>query len=327
MALVNAGHLVHLRPFGHLDYSPESERVREDTIYDLSSLTKVVATTTVLMTLVEDGLDLKAPVARWVPELRTPDKQGIRILDVLSHSSGLPAWAPLFRTTAGWGGFLAAIGEMPLEYEPGSRSLYSDLGFMVLKPVLEAVSGEDFGSLVRTRVVEPLRMESTGFCPAQSLRPRIAPTEVDPSRGGVLRGEVHDENAGALGGVAPHAGLFGTAPDLVRFSRSMLGAPLERSVAAPSTIAEFTTKVGIPGSSRALGWDTPSPGSSAGTLLGPRSFGHTGFTGTSIWFEPDREFSLVLLTNRVHPTRDNIQHREVRSRLADLAVSAVSERA
>jgi CubicO group peptidase (beta-lactamase class C family) len=218
--------------------------------------------------------------------------------------------------------------------------VYSDLGLILLGEVLERVGGASLPGLAGTRVLEPLSMTSTMFRPPSSLRDRIAPTERDPWRGRVLRGEVHDENAFALGGVAPHAGLFGTASDLARFAQMMLnGGTLEgRRIVSPATVDLFTRRAGVPGSTRALGWDTPTdesgarssvpgePGySSAGSLFSPRSFGHTGFTGTSMWMDPDRGLFLILLTNRVHPTRENRQILAVRSRLADAVVRALVE--
>jgi CubicO group peptidase (beta-lactamase class C family) len=168
-------------------------------------------------------------------------------------------------------------------------------------------------------------MKDTTYRPGPELRPRIAPTENDPWRGHVLRGEVHDENAAALGGVAPHAGLFGTATDLARFAQMLLdGGVLEHQrIVSRETLDRFARPAGVPGSSRALGWDTLSENSSAGSLFGPRSFGHTGFTGTSMWMDPDRHLFVVLLTNRVHPTRDNNAIREVRRAVADAVVKGL----
>ncbi len=168
-------------------------------------------------------------------------------------------------------------------------------------------------------------MKDTLFRPGPDLLPRIAPTEKDPWRGRLLRGEVHDENAFALGGVAPHAGLFGTAPDLARFAQMLLNGGVydHRRLVSRETVELFTRRAGVPESSRALGWDTPSAGSSAGTLFSSRSFGHTGFTGTSLWIDPDRRLFLVLLTNRVHPTRENDAIRKARPAVADAVVRAL----
>jgi CubicO group peptidase (beta-lactamase class C family) len=324
VAVVRGRGIAHLHGFGRLSLYEDSERVRPDTIYDLASLTKVVATTTLAMTLVEEGLDLMEPAGRFVPALRGGAKARIRVFDLLAHSSGLPAWAPLFQTAHGKDAFLEAIAGVPLEYAPGSRSLYSDLGFLALGGLVEELAGDGLEALTVRRVLSPLGMEETRFCPPPAWLARIAPTERDPWRGRLLHGEVHDENAFALGGVAPHAGLFGTATDLALFSRMLLGegALGERRIVSPATVARFTARAGIPDSSRGLGWDTPSPGSSAGTRLTGRAFGHTGFTGTSLWVDPEKDLAIVLLTNRVHPTRQNERIRFVRSRLADLVVES-----
>jgi CubicO group peptidase (beta-lactamase class C family) len=227
---------------------------------------------------------------------------------------------------------------MDLAFEPGAKTVYSDLGIILLGDILERVSGTPFEELARRRVLGPLGMKDTGYRPAAALLERIAPTENDSWRGRVVRGEVHDENAAALGGVAPHAGLFGTAPDLAHLAQMLLdgGTFAGQRIVSRATVELFTERAGVPVSSRALGWDTPAdesgqrsavpgePGySSAGTLLSARSFGHTGFTGTSMWMDPERELYVILLTNRVHPTRDNNEIRAVRAQVADAVVRAL----
>jgi CubicO group peptidase (beta-lactamase class C family) len=214
---------------------------------------------------------------------------------------------------------------MDLKYEPGTKSVYSDLGVILLGEILERVAGEPLDSFVRRRVLDPLGMKETRYLPGPELLPRIAPTENDPWRGRVVRGEVHDENAYALGGVAPHAGLFGTAPDLAKFAQMMLNGGVydHQRIVSRETVERFTRRADVPESSRALGWDTPSANSSAGELLSRRSFGHTGFTGTSMWMDPDRKLFVILLTNRVHPTRENNAIREVRRAVADAVVRAL----
>jgi CubicO group peptidase (beta-lactamase class C family) len=228
---------------------------------------------------------------------------------------------------------------MDLVYEPGTKSLYSDLGVFLLGEVLQKAAGEPLEAFARRRVLGPLGLKDTTYGPGPELLPRIAPTEDDPWRGRVLRGEVHDENAFALGGVAPHAGLFGTAPDLARFAQMLVqgGALDGRRLISRETLDRFTRRAGVPGSSRALGFDTPTNGegprssvpgapgySSAGSLLSARSFGHTGFTGTSMWVDPERKLYVVLLTNRVHPRRDNDGIRAVRSEVADAVVRGLT---
>jgi len=256
-----------------------------------------------------------------------PHKKRVTLRHLLAHASGIDWWAPLHREVSGKEAYLERIEAMPLVFEPGTKELYSDLGIILLGAILEEISGEPLEELVGTRVFAPLGMSDTRFRPPAELLPRIAPTEDDPWRGRVVRGEVHDENAAALGGVAPHAGLFSTAPDLARFIQTMLagGSFNGHRIVERATVELFTRRAGIvAGSDRALGWDTRSAeGSTAGTLFSPSSFGHTGFTGTSIWVDPERELYLVLLTNRVHPTRENRKIVQVRPAVADAVVRAI----
>jgi CubicO group peptidase (beta-lactamase class C family) len=305
--------LIHLHPFGRQTYNENAPPVTAATLYDLASLTKVVATTTMAMILVDEGrLDLDRPV-----------REGVTVRHLLTHSSGLPALAPFFKEIRGKEAYVERIRSMDLTYPPGSRSVYSDPGVILLGEILEQIAGEPLDAFVRKRVFEPLGMKDTMYRPPPELLPRIAPTEFDPWRGRLVHGEVHDENTFAMGGIAPHAGLFGTAGDLSRFAQMMLKGSIGGMV-SPETIELFTRKAGIPDSDRALGWDTKSPeGSSAGTLLSPRSFGHTGFTGTSIWIDPERQIYVILLTNRVHPTRENNLIREARPAVADAVVRAL----
>jgi CubicO group peptidase (beta-lactamase class C family) len=339
LAVGKDGALVHLRAFGRLEYGEDASPVKPDTLYDLASLTKVVATTTVAMILVDEGrLDLGRPVTSFLPGFTGGAKDQVTVEQLLTHSGGLEWWGPLYKELSGAEAYLRRIEAMPLVYPPGTKSLYSDLGVFLLGQVLERAAGESLEAFVGRRVLEPLRMTETMYRPPPELRPRIAPTEHDPWRGRVLRGEVHDENAFALGGVAPHAGLFGTAHDLARFAQMLLdqGVFDGRRIVSAEIVARFTRRAGVPGSSRALGWDTPgrvgfprssepgNPGySSAGSLLSERSFGHTGFTGTSLWIDPERSLFVILLTNRVHPTRSNDGIQRVRAEVADAVVSAL----
>ena len=341
LAVGRDSRLAHLAAFGRLSDEPGAAPAAADTIYDLASLTKVVVTTTVAMSLVDEGvLSLDTRVGALVPGFRGGEKGRVTVRQLLSHSGGLRWWAPLHLDTAGEDAYVARIAAMDLAYEPGTKSEYSDLGFILLGRALERAAGtSSFEALARERALAPLGLTETGYRPAAALRPRIAPTERDPWRGRLLVGEVHDENAAALGGVAPHAGLFGTAADLARLAEALLGggASGRRRIASPATVELFTARAGVPGSSRALGWDTAGDGSgrrsstpgvpgysSAGALLSPRSFGHTGFTGTSVWVDPERGAFVVLLSNRVHPTRANDAIRAVRSAVADAVAAAVS---
>jgi CubicO group peptidase (beta-lactamase class C family) len=339
LAVGKDGSLAHLRAFGRLHYGPEAEEVRPDTIYDLASLTKIVVTTTAAMILVdEERLDLAQPVSAFVPAFRGGAKDRVTVEQLLTHSSGLDWWSPLYLELKGREEYLRRIEAMDLVYEPGTKSLYSDLGVILLGEVLERVAGEPLDAFAKRRVLDPLAMKDTAYRPGTELRPRIAPTEDDPWRGRLLRGEVHDENAFALGGVAPHAGLFGTAGDLARFAQMLLygGVFEHQRIVSRKTVERFTRRAGIAGSSRALGFDTPTSGdgarsstpgapgySSAGSLLSEGSFGHTGFTGTSLWIDPTRRLFVILLTNRVHPRRDNDAIRQVRAEVADAVVRAL----
>ncbi len=328
LAVGKDGVLAHLQPFGRLSYDDDAP-VRADTMYDLASLTKVVVTTTMAMILVDEGkLDINKPVSAFLPEFRGGAKDKVTVWHLLTHSSGIDWWAPLYKELKGKDAYVRRILAMDLVYEPGTKSVYSDLGVILLGEILERVAGQDLESFARARVLGPLGMKDTTYRPGPELRPRIAPTENDPWRGHVLRGEVHDENAAALGGVAPHAGLFSTASDLARFAQMLLdgGVFEHQRIVSRETVERFTKRAGVPDSSRALGWDTPSENSSAGSLFGPRSFGHTGFTGTSMWMDPDRNLFVILLTNRVHPTRENNAIREVRRAVADAVVRGLAEK-
>ncbi len=321
------------RALGRLSYAPGADPVTADTIYDLASLTKVLVTTPLVMSLYEARrLDLDAPVNRHVPEFAGGARNRVTIADLLAHCGGLLWWTDLYRQAqdqpaSGIAGYyLRRICEMPLDYEPRSRTVYSDLGFLLLGSVLERLTGTTLDRLATDRIFAPLGMDDIHFNPPASLRCRIAPTEDDPDRGGVLIGQVHDENASRLGGVAPHAGLFATARSLVPFAQLWLnggqlnGVPFFRS----STVARFARRAGlVDESSRALGWDTPAPGSSCGQHFTTAAFGHTGFTGTSMWMDPNRDLFVILLTNRVHPTRDNSLLAQLRPALHDAVVESM----
>jgi CubicO group peptidase (beta-lactamase class C family) len=296
--------------------------VTPETIYDLASLTKVIGLTTAAMVLVDSGkLDLDAPVQRYIPAFQGANKERVTIRHLLTHSSGLPAWRPLYAEAATREQALALVDTTPLLRQPGDTFVYSDLGAIVLTQAVEAITGQRLDDYLDSYLFGPLMLHSTRFLPPRAWLNRIAPTEIDTTfRHRLLRGEVHDENAGRLGGVSGHAGLFSTAVDLSVFALWLL-----QQRDADSVVREFTHRQNIPtGSSRALGWDTPSENSSAGTKMGPNAFGHTGFTGTSIWFDPDRNLFIILLTNRVNPTRANTKILQVRRRVANLVVDALT---
>jgi CubicO group peptidase (beta-lactamase class C family) len=294
------------RAVGTLTYDAGSAPVRDDTIFDLASLTKVLATTPLVMRLVErGGLGLDDVVAQHLPSWRGTDRESVTIRDLLSHSSGLPAYAPYYQTLRGRAAIEAAISATPLEYSPRATSIYSDLGFMLLGFVLQDVAPlESQFDALRVQMPNP---EDLQFFPPEIWKSRTAPTRYSDERARVLVGEVDDENAWALGGAAGHAGLFGTAAAVGTYARHVMQV-LSGRVGAfqPETVRAFVTRrEDVPGNSRALGWDTMLPTSSCGTQMSPRAFGHTGFTGTSLWIDPGHDVYVALLTNRVYPDASN----------------------
>jgi serine-type D-Ala-D-Ala carboxypeptidase len=320
------------RSFGTLTYESGASDTTDDTIFDLASLTKVIATTTLVMRAVDEGvLALDASVSVWLGEWRGKDRAGVTVRDLLAHSSGLPAYLPYFRDHTGRVEFEPAICHTPLEYVPRTQSLYSDLGFMLLGFIVEdcwrgaraqgrldpaATLAAQFRKLASFVTSEPL-----AFNPPRAWRERTAPTELDSWRGRVLAGEVHDENAWALGGAAGHAGLFGTASAVGAFARAVLRTIVGEDVLARSaTFREFIQGTAVAGSSRALGWDTMRPTSSCGTRMSATAIGHTGFTGTSLWIDWEKDLYAVLLTNRVHPTRENTRLKSIRPAFHDAVV-------
>jgi CubicO group peptidase (beta-lactamase class C family) len=315
-----------------------------DTWYDLASLTKVLATTTAWLLLVEQGLaTLETPINQILEELRGSPIGSATVAELLTHSSGLPGWRPYHERIAAievaQAGFLGSrearravlgyIAKEDLQYERGSRSLYSDLGFMLLGFGVERLSGESLDRFSRRRIYDPLEAYPLSYVPRQPLSLHtappesellIAPTEEDPWRGRTLCGEVHDENAFALGGIAGHAGLFGTARAVLAVGKAWLeGRKGHSGLLDPCLAQRFTMRQpAVPNSSWALGWDTPSSPSSSGTLFSSESFGHLGYTGTSLWIDPSKDLQVVLLSNRVHPTRRNDGIRAFRPLIHDL---------
>jgi CubicO group peptidase (beta-lactamase class C family) len=328
VAIGRHGRLVHLKGYGTVDYSPGAAAVTPATLFDLASLTKVVATTTVAMMLEEKGrLDLARPVHFYVPEFDAPDKAAITVGMLLTHTGGLEAYAPLHLQHRGRAAYLAQINSRPLKSVPGSAMVYSDWDMVLLQAVIERITGFPLDGLATDWIFRPLGMQDTRFLPDTSdtaLRSRIAVTAVDTARGGPLQGTVHDGNAWALGGVSGHAGLFSSARELATFSQLLLdgGTYGSRRYLLPSTVTRWTARQ-TAAWSRALGWDTPAASSSAGRYFSPRSFGHTGFTGTSIWIDPERGLFVVLLTNRVNSRGTSTRHVQLRRDVADAAQAAI----
>ena len=301
------------------------------TIYDIASLTKVVATSAAAMVLYDRGkLELDAPVGRYLPEFRRGDKAKVTVQDLLTHRSGLPAGRDL-RSAHTAREARRLVLDTPLDAVPGTRSEYSDVGADVLGFVIEAIAGERLDHFVTRTIYRRLGLKNTLFLPGRDRRARVAPTENYPPRGYPLRGEVHDEAAYHLGGVAGHAGLFATASDLAVFAQMMLNGGTYKGVriVSDSTVARFTERTA---GSRALGWDTCIGGGSCGFHLGPRAFGHTGYTGTSLWIDPDRQAFVIVLTNWVHAAPSArvapiAVLADVRSDIADIAALSIVDSA
>ncbi len=378
VAVTLAGKLVALEAFGHFTYEaaqgapPFSRSLREGgdfdlevspaTLFDLASVTKAVATTTMAMILYERGLlELEAPIIGVVPEFMADScgeldarRREVTFRMLLAHSAGLPAYEKLFLKQHSRDDLLRAAFTTSLSTDPGTHAEYSDIGFIVLGAALERISGESFDSFCQRGIFGPLAMTSTTFNPPKESRAKIPPTADERTeqecgagaparkrpvakevrgaseavrstlRQRIIRGEVQDENASVLGGVAGHAGLFSTAEDLARFAHALLhgGLPILR----PETIALFTRREPAPpGTSRALGWDTPSTPSQSGKYFGNGSFGHLGYTGTSLWIDPDRQLSITLLTNRTWPDCANQAIRQVRPKFHDAVVEALNK--
>jgi serine-type D-Ala-D-Ala carboxypeptidase len=372
VAVTHKGHLIALKAFGKFVHETDLEgdpalsrslpgqvgsfEVQPSTLFDLASLTKVIATTTIAAIFYERGLlDLEALVVGTIPEFLVdssgvldPRRKGVTFRMLLAHSSGLPAYEKLFLKYRSRDELLHAAFTTSLIADPGASSEYSDIGFIILGAALERITGESLDIFCRREIFGPLGMSHTTFNPPAELRPEIPPTADERGadaparealkltklsnagqaghrstfRNRVIQGEVQDENAYVLGGVAGHAGLFSTAEDVVLFAHAMLsrGNPILRA----ETMALFTRRQSSPaGTSRALGWDTPSNPSQSGKYFGPRSFGHLGYTGTSLWIDPDRELSITLLTNRTWPDSSNQTIKQVRPRFHDAVIEAM----
>ena len=311
--------------------------ITPDTLFDLASVTKAIATTTMAMILYERGLlELEAPVSGTIPEFLTDDQRrhAVTFRMLLAHSSGLPAYEKLFLKAGSRDQLLQAAFTTPLTADPGTHAEYSDIGFIVLGMALERIAAESLDGFCQREIFGSLGMAKTTFNPPPQLRGKIPPTADEREdrnsatahstfRNRIVQGEVQDENAYVLGGVAAHAGLFSTAEDVARLAQMMLsgGSPILR----PETIALFTRREASPsGTSHALGWDTPSAPSQSGKYFGPGAYGHLGYTGTSLWIDPDRQLSITLLTNRTWPDCSNQAIKQVRPRIHDAIVESMN---
>lgn len=344
VTVTHRGRLVALKALGQFVYEENGDaprladsarrgnpEVSPATLFDLASVTKVVATTTMAAILYERGLlELDAPVAGTVPEFLAdscgdldPRRRDITFRQLLAHSSGLPAYEKLFLKAQSRDDLLRAAVTMPLSSDPGTKAEYSDIGFIILGEALARIAQEPLDTFCQREIFGPLAMTSTTFNPPPEMRSKIPPTVDDRTfRHRIIQGEVQDENAFVLGGVAGHAGLFSTAEDVARFAQAMLSAG---SILRPETIGLFTRRESAPaGTSRALGWDTPSSPSQSGKYFGPSSYGHLGYTGTSLWIDPERQLSITLLTNRTWPDCSNQSIKQIRPKFHDAVVESLN---
>jgi len=320
--------------FGNLRYDAKSPAVNIHTIYDIASLTKVVVTTTLVEKLVEGDfpspLTLDSPIERYLPEWSAgpqPEwRRKVTVRHLMTHTSGLPPFQEYWRTSTSKRETLRRIFAEPLEYEPGTKVVYSDLGIILMAEIIQRLTGKPLDQLAKEYIFDPLGMQNSLYNPPKKLWPEIAPTEFDSQlRHRLVQGEVHDENAYVIGGVSGHAGVFSTAPDLAVFCQMLLngGVYAHQRILKRATIAEFTVPQPLARNTRTLGWVAPTENSSSGHYFSPHSYGHTGFTGTTIWIDPDRQLFVVLLTNRVHPTRENHKIAEVRPAVHDAIIKSL----
>jgi serine-type D-Ala-D-Ala carboxypeptidase len=347
IAVTHAGELVALKSFGHFVYESDAGTpfkpdfglsgdfdVNAATLFDLASVTKVITTTTMAMILYERGLlELDAPIIGTIPEFLVdscgeldPRRREITFRMLLAHSSGLPAYEKLFLAAHTQEELLRAAFTTALTADPGTLADYSDIGFIILGAALERIAQESLDIFCRREIFGPLGMTHTTFNPPAEMRAKIPPTANDTAfRKQIVQGFVQDENAFVLGGVAGHAGLFSSAEDLARFAHTMLlgGSPILRR----ETISLFIRRESSPaGTSRALGWDTPSVPSQSGKYLSPASYGHLGYTGTSLWIDPDRKLSITLLTNRTWPDCSNQAIKQIRPAFHNAIIEALNQR-
>ncbi len=312
LAVGQHGRLLILSSFGRMDYAADAPAMPRDAIFDLASLSKVIGATTAAELLYDRHLlDLDAPVVKYIPEFAgTPGHEKILIRHLLSHSSGLNSREVLWKQATDRTGIMRLIYRLPLDWEPGTRTQYRDYNMILMGEIIQRITHQTLDKFLAHNVFRPLRMKDTRYNPPSSLIRRIVPTEQDDVlRHQLVRGVVHDENAFLMGGVSGHAGLFSSARDLSIFAQMYLngGTYKGRRIVSAETLKLFMKpQLSPPGTTRALGWDTPAKGSFPGDLASPHAIIHTGFTGTSIYIDPERDAFIVLLTNRVNPTRRNL---------------------
>ena len=309
LAVVRKGELIASKSFGRQTYKASSPEITTATLYDIASVTKIVATTLTSMNLWEKKkILLNLPVKSYLPEFSGDKKNKVTLRHLFTHSSGVQWWTDLWNKSGNKETAYKYIYDLPLDFSPGDSMIYSDLGLILIMDILETVTGQNLDRLANNTIFKPMGLKNTMFNPPPELLGRIAPTEIDTVLNrGLVHGKVHDENAAFLGGVSSHAGLFSTAEDLASIAQMLLNGGIyrHRRFFSPGTVKYWTKRQHMPNSSsRAIGWDTPSDqGSSAGDYFSERSFGHLGFTGTSFWVDPNRDIAVILLSNRVHPSR------------------------
>jgi CubicO group peptidase (beta-lactamase class C family) len=323
------GQIIFEKPFGNFTYEKTSPMVTTNTIYDLASLSKVVATTTAAMLCCDRNLFLlDDKVVKYIPEFSVNGKENITLKNLLLHNSGLPAWKKFYERILTADEVLKEIYSSELEYKTGEKTVYSDLGIITLGKIIEKVTGKTLDVFCKDEIFDPLKMKSTFYNPNDSVKKLCAPTEIDNYwRMKTLQGQVHDETSAMLNGVAGHAGLFSTANDIAKLMTVLMnkGKLGNKQFIQQSTVEYFTKKYSNE-SSRAIGWDTKSEtGSSSGDYFSSNSFGHTGFTGTSIWADPERNLFVVFLTNRVYPTRENGKLGKVRPELHNTIIKCLEK--
>ena len=309
--------------FGHLSYERKSTAADHNTIFDLASLTKVIATATLAMQHVDARRwALSDYVTQHLRSWCGADRELVTIEDLLAHTSGLQAYLPLFQERVDPQQYKETLCRLPLQYAPRSESVYSDLGFILLGFMIEDLTNMTLDDQFQN-MAESSGLNEIQFLPPNSWKKRTAPTGDNQMRGRCLIGEVHDDNGWALGGVAGHTGLFGSTSAVGRFARIILGDFRGgQTLVSPATLQTFTRKTNIPNSSRALGWDTMLPTSSCGSRFSRSAIGHTGFTGTSLWIDPELDLYIACLTNRVHQTADSNAMQRFRPELHDAAMRA-----
>jgi CubicO group peptidase (beta-lactamase class C family) len=322
---------------GQFTYDAGAPEVIAETVFDVASLTKVAVTTATAMLLYQRGLlNLDTPLGELLPGFvvgRSADEQArhVKLRHLLAHNSGLPGYVEFFRTAATPVELMRACLELPLKAEPGTRAEYSDPGFILIGKALEVSLRESLAAWTRREIFGPLGMSATGFCPPPETRAAIPPTEEDTNfRRRRIQGEVQDENAWVLKGISGHAGLFSNVPDLLRLSGELLSSGRRtrtetenRRFFDEATVELFSQRQGPEGSSFALGWDTPSENSSSGHHFSPRSIGHLGYSGCSLWIDREASVAVALLTNRTWPDRESQLIREIRPAFHDAVREAL----